>query len=154
MKKRVSWENLELGGRFKIFNTGGYIKRTACRKFISTGGLHSWTDCRKFISTGGWQNWTACRNLFLQTVLCYSLVETLDFHRHLVQAVLQSDCEKGLGTACIVVLCTSVPWPNSIHYRCKTHISHSNQHYHSSPKLTRGLDAFNTDCPLWFGCKL
>ena len=29
------------GRRFKIFNTGGYIKRTACRKFISTDRLHS-----------------------------------------------------------------------------------------------------------------
>ena len=108
MKKRVWWENLELGGRFKIFNTGGYIMRTACRKFISTGGLHSWTACRKFISTGGWHKWTACRNLFLHTVLSYPPVEIFDFHRHPAQAVLQSACEKGLGTACIVVLCTSV----------------------------------------------
>jgi len=35
-------------------------------------------------------------------------VETLDFHRHPAQAVLQTACEKELGTACIVLLCTSV----------------------------------------------
>jgi len=107
MKNRVWWENLEMGGRFKNFNTDDYIMRTAYRKFISTGGLRSWTACRKFISTGGWHNWTACRNLFLQAVLCYPHVETLDFHRHPAQTVLQSTCGKGLGTACIVVLCTS-----------------------------------------------
>jgi len=38
MKKRVWWENLELGGRFKIFNTGGYIMRTACRKLFLQAG--------------------------------------------------------------------------------------------------------------------
>jgi len=41
MKNRVWWENLEMGGRFKNLNTGDYIMRTACRKFISTGGVLS-----------------------------------------------------------------------------------------------------------------
>jgi len=40
MKNRVWWENLEIGGRFKNFNIGGYIMRTACRKYISTGEWH------------------------------------------------------------------------------------------------------------------
>jgi len=81
-----------MGERFKNFNTGGYIMRTACRKYIAIGG---------------WHNSTACRNGFLQAVLRYPPVETLDFHKHPAHAVLQSACGKGLGTACIVVLCTS-----------------------------------------------
>jgi len=41
MKNRFWWEKLEMGRRFKNFNTGGYIMRTACRKFISTSGVLS-----------------------------------------------------------------------------------------------------------------
>jgi len=41
MKNSVWWENLEMGGRFKNFNTGGYIMRTACRNMISISGWHN-----------------------------------------------------------------------------------------------------------------
>jgi len=34
MKNRVWWKNLEIGGRFKKFNTDGYVMRTARRKYI------------------------------------------------------------------------------------------------------------------------
>jgi len=37
IKNRVWWENLEIGGRFKNFNTGGFVMRTD----ISTGGWHN-----------------------------------------------------------------------------------------------------------------
>jgi len=39
IKNRVWWKNLEIDGRFKNFNTGGYVMRTACRKYIFTGGV-------------------------------------------------------------------------------------------------------------------
>ena len=89
IKNRVWWENLELGGRFKIFNTGGYIMRTACRKL---GCIAELSVESSFLQAGG---------------INEPPVETLDFHRHPAQAVLQSACEKRLGTVCIVVLCTS-----------------------------------------------
>ena len=62
----------------------------------------------KKISTGGWHNWTAYTNGFLQAVPDYLLVEKIYFHRHTAQTVYQSACGKRLGTAYVVVLCTSV----------------------------------------------